>query len=65
MTILLKKISYQNVSEDVSTLLAEVDKIDSVLKEPYWVNSKWVVNKLILDKIAKLREVDRLARRME
>lgn len=65
MTIWLKKVSYQNVSEDVSTLLAEIDKIDSVLKEPEWVNSKRVVNMLVLDKVAKLREVDRLVRRMK
>ena len=61
----LKKINYQNVSEGIATLLADIDRIDDVLKDPEWMNSPYIISKLKLDKTIKLQQIDRLVKELE
>lgn len=62
MTICLKRVSYQNVSEELEDLVMYLELLDDRLQIPLWENPQWLRNRLVMDRVAVVRKINKLTK---
>lgn len=62
MTICLKRVSYQNVDEELEDLVMYLELLDDRLQIPLWENPQWLRNRLVMGRVAVVRRINKLTK---